>query len=124
MLYMKAWRRAQVAPFLRGGVRGFVFFGVDEPELLQLVTKGVAADVEQAGGMGLISIGLRHGDIHQLAFNLLQRCTALRNVQWRQAASVRQMFSSSAAAVVSRRMLKGGEGRLLLCHRERQILRI
>src|SRR5208337_4820450 len=117
-------RRRGLRRSLRGGVRGFVFFGVDEPKLLQLVTQRVAADVEQAGGVGLISIGLRHGDIHQLAFHLFQRSAALGNVQWRQAAAVRQMLDGSAAAVVSRRMLKGGEGGLLLRHCERQIFRI
>src|SRR5271167_281941 len=96
---------------------------MDEPELLQLITKCVAADVEQAGGMGLVSIGLCHGDVHQLTLNLFQRSAAFGNMQLWKAASIRKLLSDGTA-IVSLGKLKCSEGRLLPRYRERQVLRI
>ncbi len=41
------------------------FFRMHEAELLHLVPQGITADVEQFGGMGLISIRLVQRHLHQ-----------------------------------------------------------
>ncbi len=90
----------QVRSRLRRSRRGLVFFGVDQTEFLQLVAQRVAADIEQLGGMSLISICLVHGQVHQLALHFLQRSASLGNLQLGQAAAVGQRLANCAAVVV------------------------
>ena len=49
----------------------FFVFGVNQSEFLQLVTQRITTDIEQPGGLGLVSVSLVHGHFHESALNLL-----------------------------------------------------
>jgi MFS family permease len=79
----------------------------DQAEFLELVTQSVAADIQQFGGVGLVAVGLAHGQFDHGVFHFFERRPALRDVKPRQHAAVGQLsvrrrgrssFEDSAAA--------------------------
>ena len=87
--------------------RAFVVAGGDEFEFLQLVAQRVAADVEQAGGVGLIAIGLAHGQFDHGALHFLERRAFFRNIKPRKHASVRQLLAATVGCGAA--VLEGGQ---------------
>jgi len=74
---------------LRPGLdAGFFFFGVHEAELLHFIAEGIAADIKQASGVGLVAASLTESKLDQRAFDFLERGAAFGDREWREPAAV------------------------------------
>src|SRR5215467_657393 len=91
----------------RDRVGGFFFSGSDELEFLQLVAEGVAANIEQAGGVGLIAVGVAHGEFDHGALDFFERCAFFGDIKSGQHTAVRQLLASTVSGRTA--VLEGGE---------------
>ncbi len=80
-------------------------FGLEEAELFHFIAKGIAGDIQEAGGQGLIVRGLAQGEGDEGAFDGLERGAARWNGERREVAAVLEGKNSR----FGKRVLRGGD---------------